>query len=91
MAETNHVAVIGGGISGLACAYRLQQLGLTELPRFAAAVGAVTQTVSRPWHMLLVGLMFGLGFDTASEVGLLGLSASTALHRPSQTSIMILA
>jgi nickel/cobalt transporter (NiCoT) family protein len=56
----------------------------------AAAVGAVMQTVSRPWHMLLVGLMFGLGFDTASEVGLLGLFAGTALHMPSQTSIMIL-
>ncbi len=28
MAEPNHVAVIGAGISGLACAYRLQQLGL---------------------------------------------------------------
>ncbi|MFZ0872884.1 MAG: HoxN/HupN/NixA family nickel/cobalt transporter [Rhodanobacter sp.] len=56
----------------------------------AAAVGAVTQLVSRPWHMLLVGLLFGLGFDTASEVGLLGLSASTALHMPSQASIMIL-
>ncbi len=28
MAETNNVAVIGGGISGLACAYRLQQLGV---------------------------------------------------------------
>jgi oxygen-dependent protoporphyrinogen oxidase len=27
MAESNNIAVIGGGISGLACAYRLQQLG----------------------------------------------------------------
>lgn len=27
MAEPNNVAVIGGGISGLACAYRLRQLG----------------------------------------------------------------
>jgi len=28
MAETDNVAVIGGGISGLACAYRLQQLSV---------------------------------------------------------------
>jgi oxygen-dependent protoporphyrinogen oxidase len=28
MADSNNIAVIGGGISGLACAYRLQQLGV---------------------------------------------------------------
>ncbi len=34
--------------------------------------------ISRSWHMLPLGFMFGLGFDTASEVGLLGISASQA-------------
>jgi high-affinity nickel-transport protein len=34
--------------------------------------------VARPWHMLLLGFLFGLGFDTATEVALLGLSASQA-------------
>jgi protoporphyrinogen/coproporphyrinogen III oxidase len=29
MADTNNVVVIGGGISGLACAYRLRQMGVT--------------------------------------------------------------
>ena len=33
--------------------------------------------VSKPWHMLLVGFVFGLGFDTSSEVGLLGIVART--------------
>jgi high-affinity nickel-transport protein len=33
--------------------------------------------VSREWHLWGVGLLFGLGFDTASEIGLLGLTAST--------------
>jgi nickel/cobalt transporter (NiCoT) family protein len=33
--------------------------------------------VRRSSDMYLVGLLFGLGFDTASEVGLLGISAST--------------
>lgn len=34
--------------------------------------------VARPWHMLLLGFLFGLGFDTATEVALLGLSAGQA-------------
>jgi nickel/cobalt transporter (NiCoT) family protein len=32
--------------------------------------------IGRSWHMYPLGLLFGLGFDTASEVGLLGISAS---------------
>ena len=34
-------------------------------------LGRVTRTVTRPWHMYPVGLLFGLGFDTVTEVGLL--------------------
>src|SRR5207302_7653512 len=30
------------------------------------------------WHMYPLGFLFGLGFDTATEVGLLGLSAGAA-------------
>ncbi len=33
-------------------------------------------TVTRSWHLYPLGLLFGLGFDTASEVGLLGISAA---------------
>jgi high-affinity nickel-transport protein len=32
--------------------------------------------VTKSWHMYAVGLLFGLGFDTATEVGILGMSAS---------------
>ncbi len=35
------------------------------------------RSVSKSWHMYFVGFLFGLGFDTASEVGLLSLSAAT--------------
>ena len=31
--------------------------------------------VSRSWHMYLIGFLFGLGFDTATEVGILAVSA----------------
>lgn len=34
--------------------------------------------VTRSWHMLPLGFLFGLGFDTATEVGLLGISAAQA-------------
>jgi high-affinity nickel-transport protein len=32
--------------------------------------------ISKSWHMYPLGILFGLGFDTATEIGLLGISAS---------------
>ncbi len=34
--------------------------------------------IGRSWHMYPLGVLFGLGFDTATEVGLLGISAAEA-------------
>ncbi len=34
--------------------------------------------IRRSWHMYPLGVLFGLGFDTATEIGLLGVSASEA-------------
>jgi high-affinity nickel-transport protein len=34
--------------------------------------------ISRSWHMYPLGLLFGLGFDTASEVGLLAMTAGAS-------------
>jgi high-affinity nickel-transport protein len=34
--------------------------------------------VARSWHMYPLGFLFGLGFDTATEIGLLGISATEA-------------
>ncbi|CAA0090212.1 High-affinity nickel transport protein [Starkeya nomas] len=42
-------------------------------------VGRVAGSVTKPWQMYLVGLLFGLGFDTATEVGLLVLATSSAV------------
>jgi nickel/cobalt transporter (NiCoT) family protein len=36
--------------------------------------------VDRSWHMLLLGFLFGLGFDTASEVAMCGVSATQLAH-----------
>ena len=41
------------------------------------------------WQMYPVGVLFGLGFDTATEVGLLGISASEASHGLPIWSILI--
>jgi nickel/cobalt transporter (NiCoT) family protein len=36
------------------------------------------RAVTRTWHMYPLGFLFGLGFDTATEVGLLGIAATQA-------------
>ena len=41
-------------------------------------LGGATKAVTKPWHMYPVGLLFGLGFDTATEVGLLVLAGGAA-------------
>jgi high-affinity nickel-transport protein len=38
--------------------------------------------ISKPWHMYPLGFLFGLGFDTATEVGLLAIAARQASHVP---------
>jgi high-affinity nickel-transport protein len=41
-------------------------------------LGRFTRAVRKPWHMYPVGLLFGLGFDTATEVSLLVLAGGAA-------------
>lgn len=45
--------------------------------------------VSRSWHMYLIGFLFGLGFDTATEIGVLGISATQAVQGVSFWTILI--
>jgi high-affinity nickel-transport protein len=45
--------------------------------------------VNKSWHMYLIGFLFGLGFDTATEVGLLGISAASAGQGVNLWSIML--
>jgi high-affinity nickel-transport protein len=39
-------------------------------------LGRLTRGVTKPGHMYPIGVLFGLGFDTATEVGLLVIAAS---------------
>ena len=45
--------------------------------------------IARSWHMYPLGILFGLGFDTATEVGLLGISAAGASHGLPIWSILV--
>jgi high-affinity nickel-transport protein len=45
--------------------------------------------IDRPWHMFPLGFLFGLGFDTATEVSLLGLSATSAAGGMSLWAILV--
>jgi len=45
--------------------------------------------ITRSWHMYPLGFLFGLGFDTATEIGLLGISAAEASKGLSLWSILV--
>jgi high-affinity nickel-transport protein len=47
--------------------------------------------IEHSWQMYFVGFLFGLGFDTATEVGLLGISATEAAKGLSVWAILIFA
>ena len=49
----------------------------------------VFRVVSRSWHMYPIGFLFGLGFDTATEIGLLGISATQAAQGMSFWTILV--
>ncbi|HYC14721.1 MAG TPA: HoxN/HupN/NixA family nickel/cobalt transporter [Stellaceae bacterium] len=49
----------------------------------------VFRLIGKSWHMFLLGLLFGLGFDTATEVALLGISGAEAAKGLSVWSIMV--
>jgi high-affinity nickel-transport protein len=45
--------------------------------------------IRQSWHMYPLGFLFGLGFDTATEIGLLGISTTQASQGLSIWSILI--
>lgn len=47
------------------------------------------QVISHSWQMYPLGFLFGLGFDTATEIILLGITASEMVHGLSFWSVLI--
>ena len=63
----------------------LQQRGF-----LARVFAKVMRRVSKPWHLYPVGLLMGLGFDTATQVALLVLAAGTAAFTLPWYAILVL-
>jgi len=51
--------------------------------------GFLSRLFRTSWHMYPLGILFGLGFDTATEIGLLGISAAEAAKGLSLWSILV--
>jgi protoporphyrinogen/coproporphyrinogen III oxidase len=69
MADSKQVAVIGGGISGLACAYRLKQLGVqVTLVEAADRVGGLIGTIERDGFLFESGPQSFLCTDVLLEL-----------------------
>ncbi len=65
--------------------HQLQNRGLLN-----RLLGRFTRSVSKPRHMYPVGLLFGLGFDTATEVSLLVLAAGAAAFNLPWYALLVL-
>ena len=53
-------------------------------------LGGLTKSVRKPWHIYPIGVLFGLGFDTATEVGLLVLAGGAAAFNLLFYTILVL-
>ena len=48
------------------------------------------KVIRKSWHMYPLGVLFGLGFDTASEVALLGLAATSGANHIPVVAMLVL-
>jgi high-affinity nickel-transport protein len=53
-------------------------------------LGGLTKGVRKPWHIYPIGVLFGLGFDTATEVGLLVMAGGAAAFNLPFYAILVL-
>ena len=62
-----------GGLDAAELDAQLDRRGLIN-----RVLGRVTRSIRAPWQMYPLGILFGLGFDTATEIALLFLAAGAA-------------
>ena len=84
---------IWGSFQRVRAGGRLDDEGLDQLLSgrgfLARLLRPVFSAITHSWHMYPVGFLFGLGFDTATEVGLLGISATQAAQGLSPWQILV--
>lgn len=56
---------------------------------FSRMLRPLFRLVTKSWHMYPVGFLFGLGFDTATEIALLSIAATQAVQQVPIWSIMV--
>jgi nickel/cobalt transporter (NiCoT) family protein len=78
-------AVRGGDLDEVQLETHLQSRGVMN-----RILGRLTRTVTKPGQMYRVGVLFGLGFDTATEVALLVLAGTGAASGLPWYAIMVL-
>ncbi len=78
------VVARGGGLDEQALEALLNGRGL-----LVRLLRPVFRAVTRSWHMYPVGFLFGLGFDTATEIGVLGIAATQAAQGVSAWHILV--
>lgn len=88
--------ILGGVWAAFARARRGEPIVDEDLDALLAGRGLMARVfrplfrvVSRSWHMYPIGFLFGLGFDTATEIGVLGISARQAAQGMSLWNILV--
>ena len=91
-----NLLILKGVWAAFSHARRGGRLADQDLDRLLAARGLFARIfrpmfrlIGRSWHMYAIGFLFGLGFDTATEIGLLGISATEAARGMSFWNILV--
>ncbi len=82
----------GVGVDGIGSAdggAASQAMPLEGIGFMATVFRTVFKMVDRPWKMLPLGVLFGLGFDTSSEIAILGIASIQAAQGTSIWVILI--
>ncbi|KAB5576355.1 high-affinity nickel-transport protein-domain-containing protein [Coniochaeta sp. 2T2.1] len=78
---------VGEGEGGDGTAANNNHLGLDGVGFMSRVFRKLFVIVDRPWKMLPLGMMFGLGFDTSSEIAILGIAS---IHGMEGTSLWLI-